>query len=481
VGRTRPRPTAASLTEAYTRWTMQGAGSELPTGTVTFLMTDIERSTELVRRLGDRWPALAGEHRRLVREAVSEAAGHEVDARGEELFFVFRRAADAVVAAAGAQRALTEHEWPPDAEVRVRMGIHTGEPALGDDGGYLGIDVHRTARICAAGHGGQVLVSETTRSLVPDMDVRFLDLGEQHFKGFERDERVYQLAAAGLVERFPPLAVPSIAAFEGDERSLGAAAQALVSRGRPRVPRVMRHRPPVARRLGELSWHVRSLQDAAPEHDRPALLELARSLVVLSRTANDADRSLARLDRKALEQKLAETRQLGVRSRYAQRRADTLARQVAVVDELAGARRALDERIGDLERRASAVDGAAARALRADVDSLDHELAEALESVTAEIGQLAERLHRTRHPGVYRQGDLWAIPYFDSQGVERVRRFDDLGRPGASADGCDSSTEPTRSPRRLRLSGVCIPGQPGRTAATATEEATATARCSRAP
>jgi class 3 adenylate cyclase len=405
---------------------MSTVSPELPTGTVTFLLTDIEGSTELVRRLGERWPAVAGDHKRMLREAVTAAGGYEVDSRGEEAFFAFRRAQDAVAAAVAAQRALTEHRWPENAAVRVRMGIHTGEPALGDDGGYLGIDVHRAARICAAGHGRQVLISEATRALVIGGDVHFVDLGELHFRGFERAERVFQLAAPGLAKRFPALSTPSAAPFEGKERSLGAAALALVSRGRPKIPSVSRRRPSAARRLSELSWHVRSLQADVPEPDRPALLELARSLVVLSRAANDADRRLSRLDRKALGRKIAETRELAVLSSYAQKLVDTLTRQAALVDQLVTARAELDERIDELERRARVVHAEESGLLLEEIDSLNDQLSEALDVVGVEAMDVGERLHRTLHLGIYRQGDLWAIPFFDSQGVERIRRFDDL-------------------------------------------------------
>lgn len=405
---------------------MSIAPRELPTGTVTFLLTDIEGSTELVRRLGERWPAVVGEHKRLLREAVSGAGGFEVDARGEEVFFAFRSAQDAVGAAVMAQRSLASQSWPKGAAVRVRMGLHTGEPALGDDGGYLGIDVHRTARICAAGHGGQVLVSEATRALALDAGVRFVDLGEYQFRGFARTERVYQLAAEGLAERFPSLRTGSAAPFAGKERSLAKAAQGLVSRGRPRVPAVLHRRPPTARRLADLSWELRNQPAGAPEAERPGLLELALSLVVLSRTTNHADRRLARLDRRALERMLAETRELAVISRYAQTRADKLARQAALLDELTGFRALVDERIDELERRGKLADASESASLRTEVDSLNENLRGALDRVATEVGEVAERLHRTVHRGIYRQGDLWAIPYYDSQGVKRLRRFDDL-------------------------------------------------------
>jgi class 3 adenylate cyclase len=405
---------------------MSIAPPDLPTGTVTFLMTDIEGSTELVRRLGDRWPTVVGEHRRLLREAVDAAAGHEVDSRGEEAFFAFRRAQDAIAAAAAAQRALSAHTWPESAAVRVRMGIHTGEPALGDDGGYLGIDVHRAARICAAGHGGQVLVSSTTRALVADSEVRFVDLGELQLKGFARAARIYQLAAPGLGERFAPLRRAARAPFAGGERSLATAAQGLVSRGRPRMPRVLRSQPSTARRLADISWHVRRGQRDVPEAERPEALEVARALLVLSRTTDDTDRRLARLDRRALERKLAETHRLATNSRYAQTQAEDLARQSALVDDLTTARAAVDERIDELAGQADVIDLSDGAMFRAELDSLNRELEEALARVATEVGHHAERLHRTRHRGIYRQGDLWAIPYVDSLGVDRVRRFDNL-------------------------------------------------------
>jgi class 3 adenylate cyclase len=406
---------------------MSIAPSELPTGTVTFLLTDIEGSTELVRRLGDGWPAVAGEYKRLLREAVTAAGGFEVDTRGEEAFFAFRRAQDAVAAAAAAQRSLASQSWPTGAAVRVRMGIHTGEPALGDDGGYLGLDVHRTARICAAGHGGQVLVSEATRALALESGARLVDLGEYQFRGFARPEHVFQLSAEGLAERFPSLRTASAASFAGQEHSLAKAAQRLVSRGRPKVPAVLRRRPSTARRLADLSWEVRGRYSGSPGADRAAGLELARSLVVLSRSANDADRRLARLDRRAFERRLVETRELAVISRYAQTRAETLARQGELLDGLASALAVLDERIDELERRVKLVDAAGSASLRAEVDALDESLRGALDRFASEASDAAERLHRTVHRGIYRQGDLWAVPYYDSRDVQRVQRFDDLG------------------------------------------------------
>jgi DNA-binding NarL/FixJ family response regulator/class 3 adenylate cyclase len=175
--------------------------TDLPSGTVTFLFTDLENSTGLVQRLGEAYPDVLAEARRLLRAATSDAGGREIDAHGDELFVAFSDAPAAVTAALGAQRAFVAHEWPDDAPVRVRMGIHTGRPSLGDDG-YTGLDVHRAARIASSGHGGQVLLSQQASTLVPD-GVR--DLGEHRLTGLPEPERIFQLVADDLPSEFPPL------------------------------------------------------------------------------------------------------------------------------------------------------------------------------------------------------------------------------------------------------------------------------------
>src|SRR5262245_40061458 len=182
------------------------AMSTLPGGTVTFVFTDIEGSTRLLQELGDRYADVARDHRKLVRATLGEAGGTEIDTQGDAFFFSFARARDAVRGAVDAQRALREHEWPDSAAVRVRMGLHTGEPTLGDEG-YLGLDVVRAARICSAGHGGQILVSETTRSLLGNdlpQGVSVHDLGEANLKDIQH-ERIYQLSVDGGPSEFPPL------------------------------------------------------------------------------------------------------------------------------------------------------------------------------------------------------------------------------------------------------------------------------------
>ncbi len=170
----------------------------LPSGTVTFVFTDIEGSTRLLQELGDEYADVSRDHRRLVRDAFGANDGTEIDTQGDSFFFSFRRARDAVAAAVEAQRRLSAHGWPHAKEVRVRMGLHTGEPTVGDEG-YLGLDVVRAARISAAGHGGQILLSETTRALVGNdlpEGVSVHDLGEQNLKDIQH-ERVYELALDG--------------------------------------------------------------------------------------------------------------------------------------------------------------------------------------------------------------------------------------------------------------------------------------------
>jgi class 3 adenylate cyclase len=179
----------------------------LPQGTVTFVFTDIEGSTALLRRLGDRYADALADHRRLIRDEFGARGGQEIDTQGDAFFFCFGRARDAVAGAVAAQRALAANAWPDGSELRVRMSLHTGEPVLGEEG-YVGIDVHRAARICAAGHGGQVLLSATTAALVSSglpEGVGEVELGEVRLADLDEPERVYQLTIDGLQTEFPPL------------------------------------------------------------------------------------------------------------------------------------------------------------------------------------------------------------------------------------------------------------------------------------
>jgi predicted ATPase/class 3 adenylate cyclase len=178
-----------------------------PTGTFTFLFSDIDGSTKLVQRFGADWPPLLERHRVAMRAAFADHGGWEQGTEGDSFFAIFESATDAAAAAVQAQRSLAAIEWPPDGQIRVRMGLHSGEGRLsGDD--YVGIDVHRAARIAAAGHGGQVLLSGTTAALVdgaPPAGTRLLDLGSHRLKDLPEPERIRQLAIDGLPSEFPPL------------------------------------------------------------------------------------------------------------------------------------------------------------------------------------------------------------------------------------------------------------------------------------
>lgn len=180
---------------------------DLPVGTITLLFTDIEGSTHLLQQLGERYAQLLMECRNLLRAAFHRHNGHEVDAQGDAMFFVFAYASDALSAAVDAQRELSSHSWPDDLVVRVRMGLHTGEPSRLADG-YVGLAVHYASRIMSSAHGGQVLLSHTTRDLVEhglQEGVRLRDLGEHYLKDFERPIQLFQLVIAGLPADFPPL------------------------------------------------------------------------------------------------------------------------------------------------------------------------------------------------------------------------------------------------------------------------------------
>jgi len=180
---------------------------ELPTGTITMLFSDIEGSTMLLNALGDRYGEALSAQRALLRAAFSSCGGKEMGTEGDSFFVVFESAGDAVRCSVAAQRALSAHDWPGGVAVRVRMGLHSGEPIRHEDG-YIGLDVHRAARIAATAHGGQVVLSEAARLLVGSRlpaDVSVRDLGFHRLKDIEAPERLYQLAAPGLQGQFPPL------------------------------------------------------------------------------------------------------------------------------------------------------------------------------------------------------------------------------------------------------------------------------------
>ncbi len=181
---------------------------ELLTGTVTFLFTDIEGSTRLLQAHSDRWSAILTRHQEILRNAFLANGGVEVGTEGDSFFVAFPTAPAAVTAAAEIQRALAREPWPEDAGVRVRIGMHTGEATFAADG-YVGLHVHRASRIASAAHGGQILLSDATRSLVGDAlsdGLQLRDLGTHRLKDLERPERLWQVVVPGLAAEFPPLA-----------------------------------------------------------------------------------------------------------------------------------------------------------------------------------------------------------------------------------------------------------------------------------
>jgi YVTN family beta-propeller protein len=271
---------------------------ELPTGTVTFLFTDIEGSTRLLKQLGEHYAAVLAEHQQILRKAVEERGGREIDNQGEAFFFAFATANSALDAAVVAQRTLAAHEWANGNEVRVRMGLHTGEPAVGGER-YVGLGVHRAARIGAVGHGGQVLLSTATRELVdvelPGVSIR--DLGSYRLKDIDRFERLYQLDIEGLVSDFPPLNAERVAQpHQRRRRLLGAlaavialvavVAAALLSRagGAPAV---------TAESLVKIDVETNRIVDVIPVGRSPREVEVVGDYVFV---ASEADGTLTRVD-----------------------------------------------------------------------------------------------------------------------------------------------------------------------------------------
>src|SRR5262249_53257428 len=186
--------------------------SSLPTGTVTFLFSDIEGSTELSREHGAAWGDLRAEHRRLLSEAFAAHGGSVLETEGDAFFVVFDRATDALEAAIEAQRALEA-----GTDVRVRIGIHTTEPHVHSDG-YVGVGVSRSARICAAAHGGQIVLSQTAAGIVEDQNVAGVslrDLGEHGLKDIPQPQRLFQVEADGLESESPPPAASTVAGAIG--------------------------------------------------------------------------------------------------------------------------------------------------------------------------------------------------------------------------------------------------------------------------
>jgi class 3 adenylate cyclase len=375
---------------------------DLPSGTVTLLFTDVEGSTLLVHELGAAYQDAVAEHREILRDAIASHAGREVDSRGDEFLACFPRASDGLAAAIAAQLVLSH-----GSRLRVRMGLHTGEPELIGDT-YIGIDVNRAARICAAGHGGQILVSQTTRDLV-STGVQFRDLGTYLLAGVEQAERVYEVRAPGLRTSSLPLRA------EHETGALGRRRRGLRSR-----------RAPASSQLADTAWRARKLVEPGPL--REALAGLAAALFDADRAVHRADALLGKIDRHRIVRRLAEQRQLSIVSAPVAELADGTDAKLACLDRLGDDRQVVSDlgfeaaALLDRSFSAHAVEQMCER-LNLAIGTLDGQI-----TVTAHAHDaLSYRLTRTRWRGVYRLDGLYVVPFHDELGMERQREFTDAG------------------------------------------------------
>ncbi len=278
--------------------------SELPAGTVTFLFTDIEGSTTLLKRLGSRYSDLLESQAQILREAAARHGGREVDNQGDSFFFAFGRANAAVAAAVVAQRALAQHEWPDGVEVRVRMGLHTAEPAVGGER-YVGIGVHRAARIGAAAHGGQVLLTNPTRELLEEVNgVAVRALGLYRLKDIDRAEQLFQLDIEDLASEFPPLKAEKVDSTRWSSRRwwlagvaaavvAAAVAAPLLMHGGSRGPQTLLAQPLGGNSIGVFDLRKTTLVAEVPTERRPSAIAVGSGAVWV---ANVDDDSVSELD-----------------------------------------------------------------------------------------------------------------------------------------------------------------------------------------
>ena len=413
--------------------------SDLPSGTVTLMFTDIEGSTPLIYELGDEYGAMLTAHRHVLRSAVKEAGGFEVDCRADEFFAVFQRPQDAALAAIAGQRRLAQRSWPQGAVVRVRMGLHTGAPTA-DDGAYVGLDVHRAARICSAAHGGQILISGATRHLLPP-DALVTDLGGYSLRGLADSEQLFQLTAAGLTTSFPP--PRTNAGREGRRMHRG-------------LSWPVRRTPMPPPSLAESAGRVRALLPEVEEQLHRPLVALAAALLKADRAAREADDFLDRVDRRRLEQRLATQRGRRHLSQRAIDEARRLERSLAAVEQLLGRREAL--RVLSNEpwiEHLQPPSVEATDALRQRVETATLELDEAKTLAAGALDPLSFKLKRTRRRAIYRSHQhLYVVPFEDETGCDRrrefhtldeARKFRDALRLAAKAETEYTGTHPTGS------------------------------------
>jgi class 3 adenylate cyclase len=376
---------------------------------VTLLFSDVEGSTGLVQRLGEvTYAACLAEHRELVRAAIERHAGREVDCRADEYFAVFTDAAAALVAALAVQQVVAAHVWPEEGAFRVRIGVHTGDPIVAGDG-YVGVDVNRAARLCSAGHGGQVLVSQRVLDAAGD-GFDSIDLGEYLIAGIPEPERIFQIVVPGGRSRFPSLR-ESAAKKSADRR-----------RSRREAPLV-----PGA----EVAWRAREVLPRVSPELRTPVAELAASLFTLSRSVERADVFLDRLDRPRLDALLDTQREMSVFSRHAEREAAVIEAQVNAVHDVERLTQALREaasETSDLVGDPDEIDAVALSRSREMIVLGTARLDDAVTHAAAVVGPLAFKRRRTRCRGVYRSGGRYVVPYIDSIGADRMRDFATLGQ-----------------------------------------------------
>jgi class 3 adenylate cyclase len=373
---------------------------------VTLLFSDVEGSTGLVQRLGEvSYAACLAEHRELLRMSIASHAGREVDCRADEYFAVFTDAAAAIAAALLVQQAVAAHVWPEEGAFRVRIGVHTGDPIVAGHG-YVGVDVNRAARLCSAGHGGQVLVSQRVlHAAGAGFDA--VDLGEYHIAGIPEPERIFQIVVPGGRSRFPSLR--------------DSAAKRSTDRRRP-VPLV----PGT-----EVAWRAREVLPRVSSELRTPVAELAASLFTLSRSVERAQVFLDRLDRPRLDSLLEAQREMLVFSRHAEREAAAIEAQVNAVHDVERLTQALREaasQTSDIVRDSDDIDAAAVISSRDRIAAGAAKLDDAVTHAVAAVGPLAFKRRRTRCRGVYRSGGRFVVPYIDAIGADRMRDFETLGQ-----------------------------------------------------
>jgi len=269
--------------------------SDLPRGTVTFLFTDIVSSTDLVRKLGPRYADLLGVHRRLLRTAFRAHGGYEIDTQGDSFFVAFERVRDAVLAAVAIQRSMADHDWRSDDIPGVRIGLHTTEPHVWEEG-YVGIGVHRAHRVCSVGHGGQVVLSRSTAGLVADEElegVGLLDLGDHRLKGLDHAERIFQLVIDGLANDFPPLDT-----IEG--AGLVTETVTVLCSDLARLTHLSHEIPPMTFRTFIADYH-RTLERALSESGGQGVRAFSDTAIAVYRSARQALAAAAELQRVVAE------------------------------------------------------------------------------------------------------------------------------------------------------------------------------------